>query len=177
MYKNYNYMYAVILSICIVFYFAVFVLDLKFVDFFNNPDGFNKLLLKFNIKENYLGHNGEFKVQYPPLKPMIDNKEEILFDHPELLNMQVMNNNKETRLMAHNEDIEAENSADFQNQQTNINEFIKNNKSLLFNNHKSNIIMTDEWNLKGAQLFNKILNNNNNNNKIEPYSTDNYALI
>lgn len=165
-----NYVYAIFISLCIVFYFSIFVLDFNLNDFFNN-DKFKNLLHKFNIRENYI------TVQYPPLKPIKDASDDLLFHNPELLNMQVMNNNKETRLMAFNEDIEEENSADFQNQQTNIAEFIKQNKSLLFDNNRHNINsgIVDEWNLKGAQMFNKILNNKTTS--IEPYSIDNYALI
>jgi hypothetical protein len=168
-----KYIFTIFISLCIVFYFIIFVLEIKLSNLINTS-GLENLLHKLNIKDTFSNmRDPKITIQYPPLQKY---DEKNILDTPELLNMAVINNNNTTRLMAHNEDIEEENSADFKNQATNIDEFIKQNKSLLYDNTRHNIhsAVVNEWNLKGAQLFNKILNNKTTS--IEPYTTNIYAL-
>jgi hypothetical protein len=67
--------------------------------------------------------------------------------------------------------------ADITDQKTNISEFVKLNQNLLYDTNRHNVHMgkdPEEWNLKGTQMFNKILNDTSNN--IEAFETNNSIL-
>jgi len=172
-----NKIYLILLSLSIIFYFVIFVLDIKISDLIGE-NKFNNLLRKLRI-ENFSFKpmtKQNVRIQYPPLLPQSENN--ILMginDNVDsaLLNMDVNNN----RLLAANENIEEESPAMIQDQKTNISAFLKLNSSLLYDTNRHNVRMGDpeEWNLKGTQMFNKILNDKTT--IVEPFDVDKNAGI
>ena len=167
-----KFFFVLLLSLTIIYFFLINVLGFTLNDLLNKGN-YSNLLNKFNINEPFrLDNNKSIKVQYPPLKPDMPDD----LEHPEFINMKIMDNNKTTRLMAANDDIEIEAAADFTNQQTDISEFIKTNKHLLMDNNRHNTKVADvnNWNMQSEQMYNKILNCKKES--IVPYTNDIYAL-
>ena len=174
-----NLIYILLLSLSVIYYFLFFVLDIKITDLISEDkflNLYNKLKIEyFNFKP--IEQREILQIQYPPLKPqkLQDSNE---YTKPELLNMSLMVNNKESELMAANDNLEDLISpAEIKDQKTNISEFVKLNPNLLYDTNRHNVHMgkdPEEWNLKGTEMFNKILNDSNNN--IEPFETNNSLL-
>jgi hypothetical protein len=174
-----NLLYLLLLSLSVIYYFLFFVLDIKITDLISG-DKFTNLYNKLKIEYfnyNPIPQKEILQIQYPPLKPqyLADSND---YTRPELLNMSLMENNKESQLMAANENLDdLMGPADITDQKTNISEFVKLNQNLLYDTNRHNVHMgkdPEEWNLKGTQMFNKILNDSSNN--IEAFETNNSIL-
>ena len=160
---NNNKIIVFLLGIFVIFYFLIVILNLNFKDI-TNYVGFDKLLKKYSI-DNFKVLSNNIAAKYPPLKKeySLGLNDDVILSNNEFKNIPISNNNDNLDyLKAANEEdnYDANSDAEFTQDQTNISEFIKNNSNILYDNnrHTTDIVNVNNWNIKSAELFNKILN-------------------